>query len=351
MKPSELESLIADVAAVLPKKHQHKFIAAAQNILASNLGASKDLAILLTCLIWAAMKAPGTPAAEAISAAVASAVRRALENLKIPAQNTRPESGSSLVQRLDITPVNAKNDPLYHYIAGRVKLALSTEIGNAFLQFKTDERRLRRRQSVSLMAVTLSALLLGALVIWGGYTSASNVGYARAHAEAVAEMPPPTSAPPTSAPPTSAPPTPSQTTEVDRTSFRPDPGDGCRHKDNYGLDTMRAVTKEASHRLIWVTSSPDNRTVLSHLAGAKKDRSVKVLIVTGAETTEKAVASAEEFGFKVARLKVQLCDPYSLLISDSSNIVDLSRNPWFWKSEEPHVVEETVNWIKGLLAE
>lgn len=346
MKSDDLYSLIEDVAAVLPKEHQHRFIAAAQNILASNLGASKDLAILLIYLIWAAMKAPGTPAAETISAAVASAVRRALQNLKIPEQNSRPEGGASLVQRLDITPINAKNDALYHYIAEHVKLALSTEIGNVFLQFQTDERRLRRRQLVSLVAVTLSALLLGAVVIWGGYTSTSNAGYAHAHAEAVAAMPPPTSAPPTSAPPTLP-----QTTEVDRTSFRPDPGDGYRQKDNYYLNAMRSVTKEANKRLIWVTSSPDDETILTLLAAAKEARPVTVFIVTGAETNTKALASAKASGFIAYRLKVKLAGTYSLIISDSSNILDLSRNPWFWKSEEPHVIKETVDWINGLLAE
>lgn len=341
MKPDDIDSLIEDVAAMLPKKHQHKFIAVAQNIMASNLGASKDLAILLIYLIWAAMKAPGTPAAEAISVAVASAVRRALQNLKIPEQNSRPEGGASLVQRLDITPVNAKNDPLYHYIAGHVKLALRTEIGNVFLQFQTDEMRLRRLLSVSLVAITLSALLLGSAVIWGGYTFASRAGYADGHTRAVAEM----------TTPTSAPPTPPQTTEVDRTLFRPDPGDGYRQKDNYYLNALQSITKEANKRLIWVTSSPDDKTILTLLAAAKEARPVTIYIVTGAETNAKAVASAEESGFIVYRLKVKLADPYSLMISDSSNIVDLSRNPWFWKSEEPHVVEETVHWINGFLAE
>lgn len=141
----------------------------------------------------------------------------------------------------------------------------------------------------------------------------------------------------------------SQTSQVPKTAFIPDYGyyERSQYYNATELVTKRIPTAKRS--IVWVTSEPGNDTVLTNLTAHKRNSGIPVFILTGKETQNERIRRANQYGFIIHKLSVELETPYSIMLIDNSIVLDVSRENWLWETKEPQYIQTTATWIESLL--
>jgi hypothetical protein len=113
-------------------------------------------------------------------------------------------------------------------------------------------------------------------------------------------------------------------------------------------ELARKRLAKAKNSVLWVTSEPNNRGLLSAISEAKESQGLPVVIVTGSETSKERIETAKKKGFVVNQSKDTLEVPYSFIIIDSKLLMDLSRKHWLWETTDKQILDETGVWLKEI---
>jgi hypothetical protein len=123
-----------------------------------------------------------------------------------------------------------------------------------------------------------------------------------------------------------------------------------KHSNTYSAEEVAAERlKKASKNVIWVTSEPNERSILTALQAMYSREAIPVYIITGKETTKSRISAAQEAGFQVHQVQEELETPYSIMIIDGKILMDLSRQHWIWETTEKNILRDTGKWANELI--
>jgi hypothetical protein len=125
---------------------------------------------------------------------------------------------------------------------------------------------------------------------------------------------------------------------------------GIYKKENEFDDQKLARLRlsKARSSILWITSEPNNQSILRVLQEAKDAKGLPIVIVTGADTSNERIKEARSKGFVVNKIKDSLELPYSFLIVDSKLIMDISRKHWLWETTDKDIVKDTGKWLQDI---
>jgi len=125
---------------------------------------------------------------------------------------------------------------------------------------------------------------------------------------------------------------------------------GIYKSDNtYDAEKLaRLRLSKAKNSILWITSEPNNKALLSVLTDTKDEKGLPIVIVTGEETSRERIMQAKDKGFVVNQIQEELEVPYSFIIVDSKLLMDVSRKHWLWETTDKEILKETGDWLEDL---
>jgi hypothetical protein len=141
----------------------------------------------------------------------------------------------------------------------------------------------------------------------------------------------------------------SNQTPSQNSAFTPDRG---IYKKNNTIDAKSLAKKRidmAKKQIIWITDTPDSIHVLPALSAKKNKDPIQIFILTGQETSQHRISSANEYNIPLNQLNLELESPYSFLLIDQKLLIDISRSNWLWETKEPAILKETSEWLQEII--
>jgi len=139
-----------------------------------------------------------------------------------------------------------------------------------------------------------------------------------------------------------------QTTTTSKTRFIPDKGLGAYSNVGIARSLTADRIQKAEKGIIWVTTFPDDQTILRTFRSIKAQTNIPIVIIAGNATHPRSWRDAIK-EFPVFRSNNDLEEPTSIILIDDEIVIDASKYRSVWESVNPQIVKEASTWASRLL--